>query len=80
MFSLIDKVVLHMVIQPALKPDRTPEGEIIPWSERDQTAVYLDSIDLHDKMFIFQFAVGGDPSLEQFRKQFNIDVANVAAS
>lgn len=38
-------------------------------SGRDANTLYADEVDLEDKMFIFQWALGGVSDLEAFRKQ-----------
>lgn len=62
--TLADKVVCYAVVQPKVLPD-PEEG-----AEREPGAIYVEDIDLTDKMFIFQFVVGGVSDLEQFRKEF----------
>lgn len=61
-FLLADKVVIACVAQPELTP--VPED---PDAPRDPELVYVDAVDLVDKMFIFQFVMGGSQDLQQFR-------------
>lgn len=61
--SLVDRVVCHVVKAPEV--EMPPESD----SERDPETLYADDVDLDDKMFIFQFVVGGTRDIEQFRKQ-----------
>jgi hypothetical protein len=73
-FGMIDKIVEHMVVQPTVrrpvvKLDDGKERPILP-EERDQNAIYTDSIDLGDRMFIFQYSVGGGKDLDSFRDKF----------
>lgn len=49
------------------RPVTDVDGDVI---ERDPDCLYVDEIDLEDKMFLFQWAVGGTDSVEQFRTQF----------
>jgi hypothetical protein len=49
-------------------------GETI---ERDPDVLYVDDVDLEDKMFIFSWCVGGTTDLEQFRKQYEKSMADV---
>lgn len=56
--STMDKVVVHVVQEPALTLD--PE-------EKDK--IHIGSVDMDDRAFIFQFATGGTGDLEAFRKQ-----------
>jgi hypothetical protein len=60
-FELVDAVTCFICVQPEVK--RAPaEGEA-----RDPDALYVDEVVLEDKMFLFQWAVGGTESLESFR-------------
>lgn len=76
--ELSDKVVEYVVLQPSvLRPVvRDEAGEPVkpevPLPEKDRVPgqVYTDMVDLMDKMFIFQFVVGGVRDLETFRKEF----------
>lgn len=63
MLSLYDHVALACVIQPELSP-APAEGE-----ERDGDKLYVDEVDMDDKVFIFQWAVGGSSDLERFRAE-----------
>ena len=80
MLEIADRVVEHMVVQPEVRrPIRVDgvndKGEPIEIKlrkdERDEDQIYTDMIDDIDKMFIFQYAVGVDPDLATFRKQWN---------
>jgi hypothetical protein len=79
MFSMIDRITCHMVVQPSLQLAVDENNKPIPFDKRDVDAVYVDSVDQMDKMYIFQYAVGGGADLESFRSKFNIDVASMAA-
>lgn len=89
LFAMIDKIVEHMVIQPnVVRPVvRTPvegkDGEfnerpMMP-EERDDATVYTDSIDLGDRMFLFQYAIGGGDDVESFREKFAKGLGGLAA-
>jgi hypothetical protein len=58
----IDRVWLHCVVVPETLPT-PPEDE-----PRDEELLYVDEVDFDDKMFVFQFAVGGTADLERFRE------------
>lgn len=82
-----DKVVVLVVREPAvawhkreagMNSEGKPHFETIPESERDDEIVYTDDIDLNDKMFIFQFVVGGSSDLASFREQLGQGVAAVS--
>lgn len=59
--NVVDKVICHVVVKPEVH--RTPDDV----TRRQRGVVYADMIDLTDKMFIFNFAVGGTRDLESFR-------------
>jgi len=63
MVKLFDSVTVYVVQQPTVHPAPKP-GE-----EREEDLLYVDEVDLSDKMFIFNFAVGGTRSLEGFREE-----------
>jgi len=71
--GLYDRVVLYCVISPELHPEPA-EGE-----DRDPEKLYVDEIEMDDKMFIFQWAVGGTSDVEQFRKEQAVAVSSVPA-
>jgi hypothetical protein len=90
--DLADKVVEYVVLQPSvLRPVvRDENGEPvldpvtrkeIPLPDKDRVPgqVYMDSVELMDKMFIFQFVVGGVRDLETFRAEFGETVGSLAA-
>jgi len=71
MLDVIDKVTVLCVCDP--KVSLPPEaGE-----ERDPEVLYVDDVDLDDKMFIMQWAMGGTSDLETFRKETQQLVGNV---
>lgn len=57
----VDKVICHCVVKPEVH--MTPNDV----TSRKQGVVYADMIDINDKMFIFNFVVGGTRDLESFR-------------
>lgn len=63
MMRMFDAVTCHVVIQPEVHP--VPERE----SDRRHDLLYVDEVDVNDKFFIFNFAVGGTRDLERFRQQ-----------
>lgn len=54
--------------------------EDIPDDERDPEIVYTDEMELEDKMFIFQLAVGGSSDLSRFRQATGALVGDLSAS
>jgi hypothetical protein len=63
MVHMVDRVVCHVVVHPELH--MTPNDP----TSREPGFIYCDMVDLEDKMFIFNFAVGGTRDIETFRKE-----------
>lgn len=61
MFEMVDNITVQCVLEPLVSP-APPKG-----TARDPELLYVDEVDFEDKIFIFQFAVGGTADLEQFR-------------
>ena len=72
--DLIDRIVIGVVVQPKVSPIPA-EGE-----ERDEDALYIDEVDLEDRVFIMNFAVGGSSDWTSFRERSAENVAGVEAS
>lgn len=71
-FDVADAVTVYCVVEPKVHP--VPEDD----SSREEDKLYVDEIDFDDKMFIFQYAVGGSRDLEAFRAATAADVGPVA--
>ena len=67
----IDKIFLFCVVEPEVSA--VPDEGV----ERDPDTLYVDEIDLDDKSFVFQCAVGGTRDLEQFRAEQAAALADV---
>lgn len=93
MLAAIDKIVLHVVVQPELRPaivtqemidaeDSPFDAELlnqpVPYELRDEDAIYVDYVDIEDKTFIMQFAMGGSADLATFRKESKEVVASLS--
>lgn len=67
--KMYDHVVKHIVIEPklTLPPEKDEHGEEV--EERDPDKLYTDEVDFEDKVFLFNWAVGGTADVEQFRKE-----------
>lgn len=70
---VVDRVIVHCVVKPPIK--MAPNDE----TSRKPDVVYADMIDIEDKMFIFQYAVGGTRSVEQFRTELQSAMGSVDA-
>jgi len=60
---LADKVLCFVCVQP--KIELPPDND----ADRDESILYADEVDMEDKMYVFQWAVGGTESLESFREE-----------
>lgn len=69
MLELADAVVMFCVVDPKVTSNKDATGEILPLEARDADKLYVDEVDVEDKMFIFQYAVGGTRDIERFRKE-----------
>lgn len=78
--DLVDKAICFAVVAPkvfrpvVLDTDGTPvllSGKEVPLpdDEREPDRIYTDEVDEEDKMFIFQFLVGGTSDVASFRKE-----------
>lgn len=70
---LVDRVVCHVVLKPSIH--MTPNDP----TTRVKGAIYADMVDIVDKMFIFNFAVGGVRGLEPFREQLEEALGSMGA-
>lgn len=60
---VVDRVLVHCVVKPEIL--MTPNDP----TSREPHKIYADMVDLEDKLFIFNFAVGGTRDVERFREQ-----------
>lgn len=79
--SVVDKVLVYVVVKPKLhltyEENEHGTRKPIEVGDRKKGLVYTDQVELDDKMFIFNYAVGGTRSLERFRKLSADAVAGV---
>jgi len=73
-FDLVDRVVIECVVDPVVS--KIPEED----ETRDPELLYVDEVDLEDKMFIFQWVVGGTRDIARFRAEYQADVDNIQSS
>lgn len=89
--ELMDRLVEAVVVAPkvvwaavrdvsgqVVRDDRG-NAKILDPSVRDEDVLYTDDVDLEDRMFILQFAVGGVKDFQQFRREQQELVGDVAA-
>lgn len=54
-------------------------GRPVPYKRREEVdALWVDDVDIQDKMFIFQFACGGTRSVEQFREEYERSMERIS--
>lgn len=73
MMEMVDLVVCDCVLEPKVHP--VPEEG----TARDDELIYVDDISPEDRMFIFNYAVGGTADFETFREQSTPHVERVLA-
>jgi hypothetical protein len=83
LMEMVDRLTLETVVEPALAPvpmrtDGNGGVEPVPLAERDDSVLYVDEIDLEDKLVIMGWAMGGLKDLETFRKSTTEHVAALA--
>lgn len=71
MIKLVDRVAVFVVVKPVITPE--PEDP----ADRERGKIYPSSIDLNDKMFLFNWAVGGTRDLATFRGELAESVASM---
>lgn len=81
MMKMADAVVVDCMIEPKVLP--APENEE-PMSKenpkgRSDTLLHVDEMDEEDRMFVFNYAVGGTRDLETFRAGQDANVERVLA-
>lgn len=72
MYNMVDNVICSISIEPKVHP--VPEDE----DDRDDELLYTDEVDDEDKMFLFQWSIGGTSDLERFRQEAAADLATLA--
>jgi len=70
-FEMADAVAVYCVIEPELLP-APPDDE-----PRDPDKLYVDEVDMDDKMYIMSVALGGAKDLEKFRSESLANVDSV---
>lgn len=82
--ELIDNVVISVVVEPKVLPlprEENPQDEKYDKDfERDEDDLYVDQVAFDDKIFVFQWAIGGTRDLERFRAEFAQSLDNLPIS
>ena len=63
MIHVLDRIVCACVVKPRI--EMTPNDP----TRRKHGVVYCDMVDLDDKLFLFNYVVGGTRDLERFRQE-----------
>ena len=63
LMHVLDRITTSCVVQPEIK--MTPNDP----TSRVAGVVYADQVEMEDKLFLFQFVVGGTRDLERFRQE-----------
>lgn len=88
--TMANGVTVYCVVEPRVKSnlwsrEDEQEGlctkaqvgkEILP-ADRDPEALYVDEVDMDDRLFIFNVAVGGTADVERFREELAAGVVAV---
>jgi len=61
--QLMDRITIECWVEPRIYP--VPDDE----ANRIDDQLYIDEVDLEDKMFVFQWVMGGDADVERFRQE-----------
>lgn len=61
LMHLLDRITVHCVVKPEIQ--MTPNDV----TRRVTGAIYADMVDLEDKLFLFNYAVGGSRDIARFR-------------
>lgn len=83
LFALVDAATVYCVVKPEVRPiplytedvigtpDEGKLGREMPFEERPppEGFLYVDQVDMEDKMFIFNFACAGTRDVERFRNE-----------
>jgi hypothetical protein len=74
MIRMADACTVYCVLEPRVLP--VPAAD----EERNPDLLYVDEVDLDDKLFLMNFAVGGTRDLEPFRERLSKGVESVSPS
>lgn len=71
MFHMLDKVVCFIVVKPEIHMTPNNRNSMKP------NLIYAETVDLEDKMFLMNYAVGGTRDVERFRQESGLVVADM---
>lgn len=76
--ELMDTILVSCVMDPLIMPVPRNEDGTYNEDEKHPDLLYADDVDLEDKMFVFQWCVGGTKDVERFRKEYNAALEDVS--
>ena len=68
---MMDNVNIQAWVMPKLYP--IPEDEV----NRSEEYLYIDEVDMEDKLFVFQWVTGGTQDIAQFRNELGTNVEHL---
>lgn len=72
LFEMYDAITVYCMAEPTINP--VPIGK----EKRSDDQLYVDEVDFEDKVFIFQYAVGGTADVEKFRDEQKERMASIS--
>lgn len=72
-FDIADRITAHVVVQPQVE---LPPTNV---ADRKPNVIYTDMIDDADKMYIMQWAMGGQQDLAKFREELRGNAGTLGA-
>jgi hypothetical protein len=73
MYEMVDNVVMTSCVEPQVHPVPEDEDE-----DRDDDLLYIDEFEDEDKMFVFQWCIGGTDDIAQFRAEAEEGLVSLA--
>lgn len=92
-FELFDRVLCYVVLEPTVSmppackvcgkyantdEHRGENAHNYTEAQRDPDVLYADMVDMEDKMFVFNWALGGTRDLHKFRDQLTAGMAGLS--
>lgn len=81
LMRLVDQVTVQCCIEPEVNPVPVDNKDNALLKDyRDPEKLYVDEVDVEDKMFIFNYAVGGTTDVESFREKLTTSMDDLQRS
>lgn len=78
--TFVDSVLVYAVVEPVVKPLPVSDDPNTPPPPREPNVLYPDMVDMEDKFYVFNYAMGGTRDLERFRGELGASVESVRSS